>query len=203
MDRPRVDPTRKPRVLVVDDEPRIVELISGVLRQWDCQVIAARSGEDGWRQVQQQAPDVAILDLNLPGMSGLDLLEKLRTLDRYVAAIILTGFGDLESAKRAIRLDVSDFLSKPFMLGELEQAIERALRRQSAMTNEKTAIEVEAERAEEQAQTLEEKERKAIMDALKRNDGNRTAAAAELGISRRKLHYRLREYIDAGLMPEE
>jgi DNA-binding NtrC family response regulator len=202
MDRPRIDPKRKSRVLVVDDEPRMCELISGVLRGWDCDTFTARSAEEGWRIAQQSHPDVAILDLNLPGKSGLDLLEQLRTLEDYVAAIVLTGFGDLESAKKAIRLDVSDFLTKPFMLGELEQAIERALRKKTSMTQTKSPLEVEAEKADEQAVTLEERERHAIMEALKRNNGNRTAAAAELGISRRKLHYRLREYIDKGLMNE-
>jgi DNA-binding NtrC family response regulator len=203
MDRPRVDPTRKPKVLVVDDEPRYVELVSGVVRGWDCVTQTARSAEDGWRLAKTDPPDVAILDFNLPGKSGLDLFEQLRTLEKYVAVIILTGFGNLDTAQRAIRLDVSDFLTKPFMLSELEQAIERALRRQSAMSHEKSPIEIEAERAEEQAETLEAKERAAIMDALKRNNNNRTAAAAELGISRRKLHYRLREYIDSGAIKDE
>lgn len=202
MDRPRIDPTRKPRVLVVDDEPRMCELISGVLRNWGCETIAVRSAEEGWRRTQRDPPDLAILDLNLPGKSGLDLLEQLRTLERHVAAIVLTGFGDLDAAKRAIRLDVSDFLTKPFMLGELEQAIDRGLRKAAALHSGKLPIEEEIARAEEQVVTLEERERKAILEALRNNNGNRTAAAAELGISRRKLHYRLREYIDKGLMEE-
>jgi DNA-binding NtrC family response regulator len=207
-------PTGK-RVLVVEDEPRLLDLLSMVLRQSECTALLARTAEQAWQLVQDDPPVVAILDINLPGQSGLDLLAKIRGKHPDVAAIIITGFGDLDAAKRAIRLGVSDFLTKPFDLGELEAALQRALNRTG------DGLPTPAELADEDddtvpdgppnrplaagaqpdaGTTLEEYERRHILDALKRNGGNRTAAAAELGISRRKLHYRIREYMDKGLM---
>ncbi len=77
--------------------------------------------------------DIVLLDLNLPGMTGMDFFRKLRDRWPITQVIILTGFGDLESAREAIRLDVVDFLTKPCHLGELEQALDRAASASRAM----------------------------------------------------------------------
>src|SRR5438067_2159303 len=73
--------------------------------------------------------DIILLDLNLPPMSGLEFLERLRQTHPLTEVIILTGFGDLEAAKKAIHFDVVEFLTKPAHLGELEQALDRARKR--------------------------------------------------------------------------
>ena len=121
--------------------------------------------------------------------------------------IILTGFGDLESARKAIRLDVVDFLTKPCMLGDLEVALDRALERvQQAQHKhpDKPAVAVVSQDAPaseaSSAKTLQDHECNLILAALERNNGNRTATAAELGISVRTLYYRLTEYERKGLL---
>jgi DNA-binding NtrC family response regulator len=163
---------------------------------------AARSGEEALRVMQSDPHDLIILDLQLPGMGGMECFERIRQHWPGTQVIILTGFGDLKAARQAIHLDVVDFLSKPSHLKDIEQALERARRRLHAAEREaggrKDAIAEappsSALPAKTDAVTLWETERQQILAALKRTCGNRTAAAQELGISRRTLHYRLREY---------
>src|SRR5258708_24507291 len=90
--------------------------------------------------METQNIGIVILDLNLPGIDGIESLEKLRRRNRKVQAIILTGFGDLEAAKKAIHLDVVEFLTKPCTLGSLEVALARArARRKGQFVNEASA----------------------------------------------------------------
>jgi DNA-binding NtrC family response regulator len=195
-------PTRTLRVLVVEDEPRLRELLLEVLPGMGYPASAARSGEEALRVMQSDPHDLIILDLQLPGMGGMECFERIRQHWPGTQVIILTGFGDLKAARQAIHLDVVDFLSKPSHLKDIEQALERARRRLHAAEREaggrKDAIAEappsSALPAKTDAVTLWETERQQILAALKRTCGNRTAAAQELGISRRTLHYRLREY---------
>jgi two-component system response regulator PrrA len=195
-----------PRVLVVEDEARMRELLQRVLTNWGFDVVVARSAEEATRLVEARDPDVVVLDLNLPGEGGIEFFSKLRARLPRVQGIVLTGFASIDSAREAIHLDVVEFLTKPCHLGELEQALDRAMRRlaplgKPALAFHELAGDDSAQRRGElidndanAGRTLEEIEREHILATLQRNDGNRTAAAAELGISRRTLYYKLDGY---------
>ncbi|HEY1923475.1 MAG TPA: response regulator, partial [Tepidisphaeraceae bacterium] len=146
------------------------------------------------RLMQASKFDVSIVDLNLPGISGIELFEKLRAIHPEHQVIVLTGFGNLEAARAAIRLDVVDFLEKPCPLGELEKSLHRATQRLIRPMPQALEAVAEEPSSPESAQKLEDVEREHIISALRRNDGNRTATAIELGISRRTLQYKLSEY---------
>lgn len=197
-------PTRRPpSVLFVEDEPRLREILSSAMSSWGFVVDTARSGEEALRAMDAEPHDIALLDLNLPGMGGIELFEQIRQRWPQTAVVILTGFGDLTAARAAIRLDVVDFLTKPCRLDDLETALDRAWKRSPAS---QLPIVPNAELSSdpsEPAKTLEEIERRHILDTLAKNHGNRTAAAAELGISRRTLQYRLSEYQEKGWVEGE
>jgi len=168
------------------------------MASWGFAVDTARSGEEALRHMDANPRDIALLDLNLPGVGGIELFEQIRQRWPQTAVIILTGFGDLAAARAAIRLDVVDFLTKPCRLDDLETALDRAWKRSPAS---QLPIVPEAQLQADPAapaKTLEEIERQHILGTLARNNGNRTAAAAELGISRRTLQYRLSEYQEKG-----
>jgi DNA-binding NtrC family response regulator len=111
----------------------------------------------------------------------------------------MTGYGDLDTARRAIRLDVVDFLGKPCRLAELEVALTRARQRLTAPIARPPTPDAPApSNAATPPATLEDLERQQILAALDRNDGNRTLTAAQLGISRRTLQYRLTQYARQG-----
>jgi DNA-binding NtrC family response regulator len=204
MTRPTLAAHRNAKILVVEDEPRFREFLTRTLSDWGLSPDAARSGEEALRSADSTDYDIALIDLNLPGINGMEFFEKLRQRTADTQVIILTAFGDLETAREAIRLDVVDFLTKPCHLGELEQAIDRAARRRTTPEGDR-APSVEPEQrpppAMDAPRTLADIEREHILSALRRNAGNRTATATELGISRRTLHYRLNEYGEQSAPP--
>ena len=117
-----------PRVLVVDDEPPIVELVRGYLRREGWEVLTAADGPAAIAAVREHAPDVVVLDLMLPGLDGIEVCRQLRTFsDVYV--IMLTARG--EEIDRVVGLSVGadDYLVKPFSPRELLARIKALLRR--------------------------------------------------------------------------
>jgi two-component system response regulator RegA len=192
-----------PSVLIIEDEPRLRDMLSEALRRWGLESTMARSGEEALRSIDTHPADILLVDLNLPGLSGIETLTELRKRGIDAPAIILTGFGDLQAAQQAIELGVVAFLTKPAPLGELEQAIDRA-RRQLKPDLPIIVPEADVEKASgAKPVKLEELERQHILSTLRRNNGNRTATAKELGISRRTLQYRLAEYQHAGWVEGE
>lgn len=192
-------------LLVIEDEPRLRELLVDVAPDMGFTAAGASTAEEGLRLMEAQPRDVILLDLNLPAMEGLEFFRRVR--ERWPAAqvIVLTGFGGLDAAKAAIHLDVVEFLTKPCPLNKVELALNRARRRADEVRlHSGPPVEpLPAAPAAKPGETLEENERRMILAALARNGGNRTATAAELGISRRTLHYRLQEYQERGYLKEE
>ncbi len=181
---------RRPAVLVVEDEPRLRDLLVDVAADMGFAAAGARSAEEASRLFDADPADVVLLDLQLPGMNGMDLFADLRRRRPATQVVVVTGFGDLAAARRAIHLDVVEFLTKPFHLDEVEAALDRARRRlATGVDGPEPATPLKTD----EPITLAESERQLILAALRRHDGNRTAAAAELGISRRKLQYWLAE----------
>ena len=211
-------------ILLIEDEPRLREMLMQGTREMGFQAAGAASAEQALRLLERQPYPVVVVDLNLPTAGGLEVLQVIRQRWPDTQAIILTGFGDLQAAREAIHLDVVDFLTKPCALGDLEIAIGRAFRRleqiqPTPLPRLESLDEDEAQtrgpashtsathagsslafspRDGTEALSMEEVERKAILTTLEKHAGNRAAAAAELGISIRKLYYRLGEYKKMG-----
>jgi DNA-binding NtrC family response regulator len=200
---PKFDPKSDPRVLIVEDEPRMRELLSRAVTGWGFDTTTARSGEEAMRLAADEPPHIVLLDLDLPGISGLETFEKLREKQPDLQGIVLTGFGSLDAARQAIHLDVVEFLTKPAPLGDLEHALDRAIRRLAPAPPPTPIVpDLMASQPPPPGQTLAEVERHHILETLARNNGNRTATAAELGISRRTLYYKLAEYQREGFVSE-
>lgn len=121
----------RPRVLIVDDEPGVREALAATLRG-KCEVRVAASAEEALEMVAESRVDVVTLDVNMPGMDGLELLERLRQIDVDTEALIVTGYGSLETAVTGLRLRACDYLTKPFDREQVESAIERAAARRLA-----------------------------------------------------------------------
>ncbi len=210
------------QVLVVEDDPRVRNMLMQALKEMGFAATFSASAEAAGRTLADNTYDTLILDLNLPGMNGIEFLETLRRQGNQVPVIILTGFGDLNAAKKAIHLDVVEFLTKPCTLGTLETAMSRArARRKSQIVTEAAAsddpelriepappkrpvftqsVPTDANSEKNPDGSIEELERRHILTLLEKHGGNRTTAAAELGISLRKLYYRLGEYQRKGFL---
>ena len=115
------------KILVVDDEHLIRWSLEQNLKKQGYEVVVAGSGEDALRMVREQQPDLVLLDIQLPGISGIEVLEKIKDIDDEIIVIMLTAHGGLETAVNAMRLGAHDYVSKPFNLDELSIIIKKAL----------------------------------------------------------------------------
>ena len=115
------------KILVVDDEHLIRWSLEQNLKKQGYEVITAGSGEDALQLVREQQPDLVLLDIQLPGISGIEVLEKIKEFDEDIIVIMLTAHGGLETAVNAMRLGAFDYVSKPFNLDELSIIIKKAL----------------------------------------------------------------------------
>ncbi len=100
-------------ILVVDDEEKVLDVLVSILVDGGYRVTTAKSGEEALRQVQRVPPDLAILDIWLPGMDGLQVLEVLKRLHPDLPVIMISGHGTIETAVKAIKMGAYDFIEKP------------------------------------------------------------------------------------------
>lgn len=111
-------------ILFVDDDPSVLGALGTYFERLGHQVDRASSGKEGLERFEQRRPDVVVLDLFMPGMSGMEVLEILAR--RQAMVIMLTGYGELENAIQAMRLGAENFLTKPVDMAHLVAAVEKA-----------------------------------------------------------------------------
>ncbi len=116
------------KVLVVDDEPNIREVVSLYLRRDGHAVVSAGDGDEALRLYQQTQPDLVVLDLMLPGLSGLEVCRRLQA-SRRVPLIMLTAKGEEEDRIVGLGVGADDYVVKPFSPRELAARVEAVLRR--------------------------------------------------------------------------
>jgi two-component system OmpR family response regulator len=115
------------KVLVIDDEQGIRALLDTLLRRKGYDVIVAESGQKGLECFRRERPDVLVLDLKMPGMDGLTVLQQVHSLDPRMPVIILTGAGTAETEQRVRALGVTEYVEKEFSLHLLGDALKRVL----------------------------------------------------------------------------
>jgi len=125
----------EPVVLIVDDEEGIRESLSGILEDEGYRVVSSGAGEDALRMIQEQAPDLVILDVWLPKMDGIQTLQEIKSLKQDIPVIMISGHGNIEVAVKATRMGAYDFLEKPLSLERVLLSSKRALER-SALERE-------------------------------------------------------------------
>jgi two-component system response regulator AtoC len=119
-----------PLVLVVEDETILGDSISMYLGRHGCTVTVARSGEAAIRVAEEASPDVAVVDIRLPGMDGLEVLRNVRGLSSVTEVIMMTAHASVASAVEAMKLGAFDYLTKPLDLEELRVVVDKALAHQ-------------------------------------------------------------------------
>ncbi len=119
-------------ILIVDDEQSQRQLLGGYLRSLHYKTSEAASAEEMLVALDQQVPDLILLDVRLPGISGIDSLPGIRDRSDSVPVLLITAYADVRQAVNAVKAGANDYLSKPIDLGELKVAIEDALHFPSA-----------------------------------------------------------------------
>jgi DNA-binding NtrC family response regulator len=115
------------KILIIDDEQGIRDLLDTLLRRKGYDVVVAENGREGLKVFRREHPDVVVLDLKMPVMDGLTVLQELRTLDPHKPVIVLTGAGTPEAEQQARALGVTEFIEKEFSLHRLGDSLHRLL----------------------------------------------------------------------------
>ena len=118
-------------ILVIDDEEAIRDSCCQVLVKAGYRTETAENGDRGLRKVGAVRPDLVLVDLKMPGMGGMELLEKIREIDPSIISVVITGYATIESAVEAMKRNAYDFLPKPFTPDQLRIVIRRGLERRS------------------------------------------------------------------------
>jgi two-component system, NtrC family, response regulator AtoC len=118
---------RKTKIMVVDDEHLIRWSLEQNLKKQGYEVCTAGTGEDALRLAREEQPDLVLLDYHLPGINGLEVLQRLKEIDEDVLVIMVTAQGGLETAVNTMRHGAYDYINKPFNLDEMAIVIRKAL----------------------------------------------------------------------------
>jgi two-component system, response regulator, stage 0 sporulation protein F len=110
------------RILIVDDDQRIVQLLSDCFKHAHTVDIAMNGGE-ALAIIRRQRPDVVLLDLMLPGISGVHLLKEIKKTDPTIAVVVMTGLGNTAVVDEAVRNGAASYLAKPFNLPEIDRLV--------------------------------------------------------------------------------
>jgi len=115
------------RILIVDDKELMRDSVAATLARKGHTVVAAGGGKAAIEKIAERVPDVVVTDLQMPEVSGLDVLDHVRRLDEQVPVIVITAFGTVETAVAAMKNGAFDYITKPFSGDELVVAVDRAV----------------------------------------------------------------------------
>jgi len=124
----------KGKVLIVDDAPDTLDIIQKLLSFEGYEVILATTGEEGVKKVEEEKPDVVLMDISLPGIDGTEALKRIRTINPIQSVIMLTAFATVENAIQALKEGASDFVKKPFENEHLIHIVNQALQKSRTLT---------------------------------------------------------------------
>jgi DNA-binding NtrC family response regulator len=116
----------KVKILVIDDEPKVSWLLSDGLGK-TYEIVSAKDGLEGLQMVSRAKPSLVLLDIKMPGMDGLEVLDKIKSMDRSTEVIILSGHGETKNVVESIKRGASEFINKPFDVKEVELHIQSVL----------------------------------------------------------------------------
>jgi DNA-binding NtrC family response regulator len=117
----------KSQVLIVDDEKDICRILSNLVKSEGLIPLVAQSGEEALKKIQSDLPDLLVADIKMPGMNGMELMQRAKELDRNLPVILITAHADMQGAVKAIKEGAHDYLAKPFDHAEVIRVIHRAL----------------------------------------------------------------------------
>ncbi len=116
------------KVLIIDDDKDMQSLLSRIISSEGYETLVADDGKNALKEIKAHLPDVVLLDIKLPGMNGIKVLEEIKKIDRSLIVIMLTGYGDIKDAVHSMKLGAFNYITKPFENREIIANIKNALR---------------------------------------------------------------------------
>jgi len=175
--------THAASVLVVDDDETFRSRLVRAFQSRELEAQGAKDGEEAVLLAKKESPEFAVVDLRMPGMSGLDVVRELKAIDAMTNIVVLTGYGSIATALEAVRLGATHYLTKPADVDDILAAFDRANRAPS-----------EPAVVEHNVPSLARAEWEHINRVLTDCGGNISQAARLLGLHRRSLQRKLSKY---------
>jgi signal transduction histidine kinase len=163
---PAAGPTR--RILLIDDEEVVLDSCLAILDGSEHEVVTAASGAEGLERARTWAPDLVFVDLKMPGLSGMEVLDAIRAVDSTIVCIVFTGFATINAAVEAMQRGAFDFLAKPFTPDEFRTMVRRGLERR-ALVVEREALRREREALREHFAAIVSHELRSPLAAVQQN----------------------------------
>jgi diguanylate cyclase (GGDEF)-like protein len=145
MEDPLIHNGTKGKVLIVDDAPDTLEIIQKLLRFEGYDVTTTSTGEEGVKKVEEEKPEVVLMDISLPGIDGTEALRRIRKINPLQCVIMLTAFATVDNAVQALKEGASDFVKKPFENEHLIHIVNQSLAKYRTW-KEKEKLEEEVKR---------------------------------------------------------
>lgn len=178
------DPEPRPSILLVDDDERLRSRMARAFEERGYEVQQAEGYDDAIAIARRESTELAVVDLRMPGKSGLELVRELHRIDPATKIVVLTGYGSIATALEAVRLGATHYLTKPADVDEIIAAFGRGEARDGGEASLETAA----------TPSLARVEWEHIQRVLTDCDGNITKASERLGIHRRSLQRKLAKY---------
>ena len=156
------------KILIIDDEEVVLDSCAAILEGSDYQLATASDGTNGLKLVQEFQPDLVFVDLKMPGMPGLEVIERIHALDPTIVTVVITGFATVSSAVDAMKFGAYDFLPKPFTPDEFRLITRRGLEKRKLVL-ETAALRKEKEMLRENFAAIVSHELKAPLGAVQQN----------------------------------
>jgi len=192
------------KILVVDDDEQLREDVVEMLERDGYEVTDAGTGEEALEKLKKESVDIILTDLMMPGIDGMEVLRQSKKLKPAVRVIMVTGFGTIENAVEAMREGASDYISKPFKIGEVQATVKRALE-EVKFTKTLAASGMEDKKMQDIMSSLSNPIRRAAIDYLFL-EGRKSFMNIfeELGVEdHTKLSFHLRKLKSSGMLEQD
>jgi len=156
------------KILIIDDEEIVRDSCIQILSKRDYKIETAQNGEEGLEILEDFQPDLALVDLKMPGLSGYEVLDRIHEFDSTIVTIVITGFATVDSAVESMKKGTYDFLPKPFKPDELRLIVQRGLERRKLIL-ETIALRQEKEMLREQFAAIVSHELKSPLGAVQQS----------------------------------
>ena len=123
----------KGRVIVIDDEVNAAAALETLLKEDGYEVTRAHDARTGLQLLEKEEPDVVLTDLRMPGMDGIELLTRIKQIRPETMVILMTAYGTVKTAVKAMKLGAEDYLGKPIDVEELEVVLQKVLEKKSLL----------------------------------------------------------------------
>jgi len=158
----------KEKILIIDDEEIVRDSCIQILAKGNYEIATAENGDEGLDLLDEFQPDLALVDLKMPGLSGYEVLDRIHEYDSTIVTVVITGFATVDSAVESMKKGTYDFLPKPFKPDELRLIVQRGLERRKLIL-ETIALRQEKEMLREQFAAIVSHELKSPLGAVQQS----------------------------------